>query len=566
MAFEVEATSELVMSDGRPLGIMNSTGVAIGDIAGSPEVKGLVREISRWVDMGRSNGPRGSMFDRSLYLPPDQPYEQMRAARHALRTDDIVGGVADVTESVAFAGGLKWESSDPDEADVFNQLSADLNLDNLIRTMWRENFCVDQFVAAKVWGYTDYTVRGRTRAGNKRKKSFRVWVPQAVVLLNSEYVLPIGTGPLRADRLAWMANDFEVDRLGLTTPTGQHLDPLMNEFFINRYRPTPDEEVQLVHWGVRGMDGLLEMNPDMVFRHCHTKPDYAMFPDLRLRAVFPLLDLKRQLMASDRAALVGSANYILLIRKGSDAAPASQSELDNLKAGYNFLAKLPVIISDHRLEIDVIAPKLDFVLRGEAYDLLDARILARTVTAFTPPASRSVDPASWNDLIATSIQNRRHMIARTLEKQIGRAIVQHPLNAGIFESRPSLVFTPRTVSIGVNDSAMAALLALRTQREVSRDTILEYVGLDQSTEAQRMELEDEIYDEIFKTRIPFAAPGAGGPAGTGDSGRTPNATPEAPTVSGGRGGRPRGGGQSNQSPQAQSKPRTRTGNPSTQES
>ena len=68
--------------------------------------------------------------------------------------------------------------------------------------------------------------------------------------------------------------------------------------------------------------------------------------------------------------------------------------------------------------------------------------------------------------------------------------------------------------------------------EISRETILEQFGLDQSTEALRMEHEEEVYDDIFKTQIPFAAPGIG--QTTTDTGD--------PKANGAQGGRPVGGG------------------------
>jgi hypothetical protein len=512
--------------------------------------------MSRWIDISRPAKSAG-MFDRQSYTPPDNPYDMMRTARRAVLEDDIVAGAADATEAIAFSGGLKWESSDPDDADVFNQLAADLNLDDLIRVMWRESFTLDMFVCAKLWGYKEYTPRGKTPKGNARKKRYTMWCPTRLVILNSEHVVPVGAGPLREDRLAWNASPSDFHRYDAAT-NGEILDPLMLQFFTGRHTPTADEEIRLTQWQVPS-DQLLDMDPDWVFRHSHTRPDYAAFPDLRLRAVFPLLDLKQQLMASDRAALIGAANYILLIRKGNDNTPATQDEVDHLKKNYNFLAKLPVIISDHRLEIDVVAPKLDFVLKPDAYDILDHKILTRTLAAFLPPRIRTLDPGSWNDLICNAVQSRRHMIARTLEREIARAIVEHPRNAGLFAaSRPSLVFTTRTVSIGTDQNLMAALLALRTQRELSRDTILEHLGLDEATEAQRMKLEGDLYDDIFKTAIPFSSPAQNGPGGS-----TPNGTPEAPGVSGARGGRPAGGGSSTQSPASATKPRTRNGNPST---
>ncbi len=560
---DIEINSDLLLPDGQAIGVANQTGVATGEIARDPQVKRLMREVSSWIEQARRRGTsRASMFDRNVYVPPDNPYEQMRVARIAMAEDDIVSGVADATEALAFHGGLKWESSDPDEADVLNQLSAEINLDGKIREMWRDLFSSDQFIVAKLWDQKQYKVRGATDKGNKKKRSFDIYVPSKLTLLNSTRIVPVGYGPLRNDNLAWQATKNEIADWKTNFASAEPIDPLMNVFFTGPYIPGVDEGLELAEWGV-DCERLLAINPEWVFRHCSTRPDYQKFPDLRMRSIFGLLDLKRQLIASDRAMLIGAANYILLIRKGTESQPATQAEVDNLKAGYNFLAKLPVIISDNRLEIDIIAPKLDFVLKRDAYDVLDARILSRTLATFAAPGRTGTDSTStFSDTLAAAIQSRRHMIKRTLEAEIGKAIVDHPRNAGKFTTKPSLVFTPRTVAIGTNQPVLTALLALRTQRELSRDTILEHMGLDQATEAQRLELEEKIYDDIFQTQVPFAAPGAGG-APKAPAVKTPNGTPEAPANSGARGGRPAGGGTSKNSPAKNAKPKTANGNPST---
>lgn len=567
--FEVEASSGLFLPDGRNMGVINTTTVATGDIANDRQVQKLATELGHWIERARSGGSlTPSMFNRAVYQVPDTPYQQMRAARHAVREDDIVSGIADATEALAFDGGLKWESANPDEADVFNQLSADINLDAKIREMWRESFTVDQFVAVKLWDKVEYKARGKTDQGNKKKKSYEIWAPTQIRLLKPESVVPIGYGPLRNDELAWQATEHEIGSYSRSAGAGAdgRIDPLMTTFFTEIYKPGPDESAEMTDWGVM-QDRLLRMNPDWVFRHTTTRPDYQKFPDVRLRSVFALLDLKRQLISSDRASLIGAANYILLIRKGSKEQPATQEEIGHLKQNYNFLAKLPVIISDHRLEIDVIAPKLDFVLRKDTYDTLDHRLLHRVLGTFEPTLRASAGTDTFSAVLASVIQNRRHMIKRTLEKEIARAVVDHPKNKGKFEDKPSLVFTPRTVHLGTDQAILQAMLALRTQREISRDTILEFMGLDQSTEAQRVELEEKVYDEIFKTQIPFAAPGAGG--APNDPNADPNAAPakkaapaEAPAASGRRGGRPTGGGSTPQSPQKQTKPRSANGNTS----
>jgi hypothetical protein len=289
-------------------------------------------------------------------------------------------------------------------------------------------------------------------------------------------------------------------------------------------------------------DRLLLMNPDYVWRHTLTKGDYEAFPQLRMKSIFGLLDLKRQLMNADRASLIGAANYILLVRKGTDQRPAQQEEIDNLKENYNFIAKMPVIISDHRLEIDIIAPKIDLTLQSEKYDVLDTRILMRLLGTLSLGArgQRNETNVTLSHAVARMMENRRHMMKRSIERELAQAIVEHPNNkkpdlSQIIEEEPNLVFMPRNVTLGFDAALLQAMLSLRTQREISRETILEQFGLDQATEAMRMEHEEEFYDDIFKTQIPFAAPGVGGPpdrpANTGD-----------PKANGAQGGRPPGGG------------------------
>lgn len=583
----MEQTSEL-SANGVIGGMINITDIGTEQLAADPQMREIAGQLSRWVDNARAANGRSGMFDRGMFTPPENPFDEMRTARNAVKYDSVVAGVAETTEAFAFQG-VKWEGEDADEADVFNQLSRDLNLDAVVRSMWREEFTAGQFVAAKVWGYKDYTVRGRTTKGNRRKKTYRIWAPRQIRLLDSTKVVPVGTGPLGGEVLCWQATDGELNAYQQAY-RGDTVDPLMITFFQGTYQPSVAEAGELYSLGA-DPTRLLVMNRDFVFRHTLTKSDYERFADIRLKSCFSLLDLKRQLMQSDRANLIGAANYILLIRKGLKDEPAQPAEMANLKENYNFIAKMPVIISDHRLSIDIIAPKTDFTLQSEKYAVLDSRILTRLLGTLTIGGSgqRNETQETLSAAVARVMENRRHMLKRTIEMEVGRAVVEHPRNAGIFDTEPNLVYTPRNVALTLDQSYVQALLALRTQREISRETILEYFGLDQSTEAQRVEMEAEVFDEVFKTWVPFAGQAPGGPpapgqepagpderpAGGTDGGElseppagtgppdTPNGAPEPPGVSGRRGGRPIGGGTSRQSPQAQTKPRTGRGNPKT---
>ena len=261
MVMEVEASSRLTVN-GRDISFINESELPTTEIAGHASMREVAAQLSRWVDNARSAGGRTSMFDRGAYTPPDNPYDEMRAARHAMRYDSIVAGVAETTEGFAFQG-VKWEGEDADESDIFNQMARDLNLDAVVRRMWREEFSTAQFVAAKLWGWKEYVVRGRTKAGVARKKKYRIWCPQNVRILDSLKVVPAGLGPIGGETLCWQATSAEVGTYN-DAVSGDKIDPLMLTFFQGVYSPDYDESNELTRIGV---------NPRPIFHSDHALVD-----------------------------------------------------------------------------------------------------------------------------------------------------------------------------------------------------------------------------------------------------------------------------------------------------
>ena len=533
--------------------VANFTDLTGEEVYHDPGFREIASKLSKWVDNARSAAGRTSMFDRGAYTPPDNFYREVGAARHAMKHDDVVQGVYEITESFAFQG-VKWEAPDPDLADVFNQINADLDMDTVIRRMWWEMYGVSQFVVAQRWGQRSYQERGKGEGGRKRRKEFDLWVPTSMHLLDSQKVVPVMHGPLGSEALAWNSTPNEVEMFQRVIE-GRLIDPELIEFYLGKYRPDELEGGELAKLGV-DVENLMLLNPQHVWRHTVTKPDYERFPNVRLRSIFHLLDMKRQLLNADRAALVGSANYILLVKKGDDKRPATKGEMENLNKNYNFIARMPVIISDHRLEIEIVAPKTDFVLQGEKYDVLDNRILSRLLGTLTisQKGQRNETNITMSHAVARSMENRRHMLKRAIERHFARMVMRHPRNIAQFEGYepPKLAFTPRTITLGIDASMIQALMNLRQGREMSRETILEYFNIDQKTEAQRMEHEAEEYDDIFNSFVPFAAGGPGGPV--------------PPGVAGAQGGRPPGGGDDNTNSPTKAPNKTASGNPSTGES
>ena len=535
----------MIVDSGQPVRWQNQTGLPDHMVEGG--VREVARKLTDWVSLATQ--PGGSMFERNTYTAnTNNPYDLIRTARQSVKNDDIVGGLADVTEGLIFQG-VQWESSSSDDTDVFNQLAAKQNLDGIIREAYRTLFTDSQVVFASWWMPHEFKMRGRNsekvqaedgtikvQTGRSRKKKITAVVPTHLTILDSLKVVPIGNRMWGYDRLAWHVTPDEysmyTDMLG--NPGLIH-DPVMSQLFLAPYRPDRTEAGQIESWGIDSTR-LIELNPRYVWRHTLTKPTYEPFADVRLSSVFRLLDLKHQLMEADRVALIGAANYILLVKKGTDALPGDQEEINNLKENFDVMAKLPVIVADHRLNIEIITPKQDYTLQSSKYDVLDSRILARILGSIGSGVSsrREASSSDYSRAISRLLESRRHMLKRTLESHLARAIVDLDANSDKFTTEPNLAYTPRTVQTDSDNAAVQAVLALRTQKELSRKSLLEYFGFDQEIEAQRRQIEEDAYDPIFKTQIPFSSPALD--------------TPLAPQVSGAQGGRPVGGGEPKDNP------------------
>jgi len=516
------AHSVLIETDGwlRPLEVWNESGLDDSTVMRHLPVEQAAAEIMRWTSEQRSTRGGGSMFARNTFVASDNPYEQMRIARDAMR-DDVVGGVADITEALAFQR-VGWEAGEEDEVDVFNQLARDLNLDDFVRKVWRELYTYSQTVVATWWAVRTYRVRGESDTGVKRKKEYTLLAPTAVSVLDPTKIVPVGNPLFGQERLCWIGTEEElrafrgVGANGTADPTLAP-DALMDRLLLGQYTPSRSEAEWLTDLGV-DPDRLLEFDPRYTWRHTLTRPDYQRFPDVRLADTFRHLDLKRQLMDADRVQLVGAANYILLIKKGTDAHPGQPVEIENLRENYSVLAKLPVIIGDHRLSIEIITPKLDTTLQSGRYDLLDRRIRERCIGTFTL-TDRADKSLLQGRVIARLIESRRWMIKRTVEARIGRMITE--ANPDQLTSEPNLIYRPRNVALEVDPAVIEALLKLRTMGELSRETELEELGFDQDVEAQRRKIEERRYDATFRSAVPHSSPATNpiGPPAQGQQGQ-----------------------------------------------
>lgn len=454
---------------------------------------------------------QGSLFYRDRYLAAVNPYDQMRTAYAAVEADDVVSGVADVTESLAFSTTTMF-SLDEEQQDALNQWAADFDLDGVLRQCWRELFTVSQIYPAVIWGTKEYKVRGEGEGGRKKRKTVKFRAPMQFSLLDPLKVVPVGSGLFHRRGLAWRATREESlrfdDIIGNDRATQ---DDIVPQLIVGRYTPAPGEKRELQQLGV-DTNNLWLLNPVNVFTHTATKAGFQRFSPIRMRSVFELLDLKQQLRQMERAHLIGATNFIVVVTKGSDAIPGEPDEIAHLQNQVQTMARLPFMVGDHRLKVEIVTPKMDSTLKPERWNAIDGRITARLYGMFVlgnySAGASGDDSAKLVKVVAKGMENKRNMLRRTFERHIFRPMFE--VNEDL-ESMPKMHYHPRAIALDFDAAWADYVQRLSEKGDLSRETSLSEFDFDQDLEAELKKREKANgYDEIFKTQIPFAAPNGGG--------------------------------------------------------
>lgn len=517
----------------------------------------IAAALDQWSqNMGSPSIAAGSLFFRNRYTLTTNIYDQMMQCSDAVEYDEILSSLCDATEGLAFQR-MSFECIDPDQEDVWNQIARDIDLDSRLREIWRELFKVSQVYVAIDWEEKIYKVRDNpipnvdledtnpvTAPGvdvpgaedlhstgvpnpgprkRKRRKQYALQVPGALSILDPTKVLPVGQLLFNRERYAYIASKAEHDAF-LETFQGKTSDPTVLKMFDGPYNPTAQELANLheAHRGPTNQVYLWMMKQDVVFRHCLSKAQYERFSAVRLKSVLPILDLKAHLRASDRAALIGATNFIIVLKRGSDKYPARPGEVEQLREQARVVARMPILVGDHRLSVEIITPNTDFVLDEKRYDSLDERLIIRGLNTFSiSEKSKNSAESATNDVIARGIEARRSEMARTIEEKILRATVDRNITA--LSEVPDMSFHPKRVIISLNADVINAVIKLRAQGDISRETELEEFGYDQETEYIRRKRE-KATDPVFQSSVPFSSPASN------------------PFTTGAQGGRPTGGG------------------------
>lgn len=537
---------------------------------------------------------RGKWGDNAKHI-----HAVMSQCAWAVENDDILSTLADVVEGLMWQK-CRFELFDTDQQDMWNQWAKDVDLDSLLRQVGREVFKVSQLYVGLSWGRKVYHVReddiqetiqefedkkeerereekvkardefiamnskqpgyieppeipeieqsGPGKGNRKRKKKFPVTVPTEVTIFDPTKIMPVGTLMFGRERFAYIATREE-DEAFTEIFKGEIADGTVLDMIEKKYEPSAADRAACGDIGV-DYSRLWLMRKDAVFRHTLTRAQYERYAPVRLKPILPLLEMKQHLRASDRATLIGNTNFIVVITKGTDKLPAKAAEIANLQEQAKVIARLPVLIGDHRLNVEIVSPAMDNTLIESRWETLDSRLVFKALQTYSPVVQGGngggAGVSEMSRVVARGLESRRHMIVRSLEKHIFQMILDK--NEGVLDESPSLAFSPKRITLNFEADVLGQILKLRDRGDISRETMLEEIDYDQDVEVRRRARERVDYDRVFESQTPHSSP-LSNPYGTQPPPQLPGQQPPNPQQPGGNVG-PKG------------QPRTEGGRPS----
>lgn len=505
---------------GGEVGIINRSGLPDDVVQAALAERREFARVERWVSSwkGSSRRRNSTPFNQDKYSIPEGIFDQFRVAADAARYDDVVSNAIEVTEQLAFKR-IGVECGDDDLNNIAAQIFDDLDLVQRMREIWRELFTISQCYVAIRWGRKDYRIKGKRDSGRPNKKVYRnLLVPTGMSVLDPLKIVPVGNFLFGDQKLIYIAdNPGEATSIDNSLAGKNSADLTVKSLFIGRYTPRDEYELgdiaDLVGRDDFGLPNrLFELNPENVFRITASRAAYQRFADVRMTSVFELLDLKHNLRESDRSDILGNLNCIVLVKKGDDKKPATDAELQGVASQMRSNSRNSLMITDHRIDIEILTKKTDHTLQPERHNALDSRITARLFQILQTgnyAAGTAVDDSSkLFKVIAASMEARRdnirdHIMDNIIEKIWDRN--------DELKGDPVMTFYPRRIALDFDPNYSQLIFDLFSTGDISRQTMLDEIDLNQDIEAFRREREDRLYKDIF---VPKLLPGQGLSPGT----------------------------------------------------
>lgn len=459
----------------------------------------------------------GSLLARRRYQTPANVMDEIRLARSLAERDDDVAGVLGEMIAIAFGDGYEHQGDDEATVELFCEMSKAKysGLTRALQEMYRELLISSQVNTAILFTRENISY---SLQGSNRRLSKSIAVP-LIGVLHAENVRVIGndmfgTGQLAyypdTDRLRrWLEKYFNPRTEPAVKAQMGREDRVSANLFTGKV-PQGMIDADAPNWGERwSAQNLYFLNPKMVHRSTFPKGQWK-YPRPLLTRDFSLLEAKRLLNIMDYALLQGGSNFIVVAKKGSDKRPAQRDEIENLQNVVRTASKTGVIVGDHRLEFEVITPKMEALLNPEKRRLLGRKIvqaMMRIPESAQETPSRSSQSNPEQESKARVITSDRVLIKSHVEDYIYDETVNR--NPNVFKEAPCIAF-PKIVLQGTQFFT-DYMLKLRDRGDIPRKWAVEFAGFDfdAAVDQRKREIESGADEVLQPAAVPFSSPEAG---------------------------------------------------------
>lgn len=467
-----------------------------------------------------------SLMTRMEYKAPGSIEEEIRLARHMAERDDDVSAVIGEMIGLAFSDGVEVKHADEKTQALFTSINEAIDIEGVLANMYREWLIAAQVNTAMLFSREELEYE-MSQATRTLKASMAV---PRVGVLASENVRVIGNDTFGTAILAY---DPDTERLRRwlreyfnpqTTPGRKaemgREDRVAANLFLREIRVDPLDFEQ----PTSSVGKLYVLNPKVVQRLTMPKGSWR-YPRPMLTRNFPLLEAKRLLNVMDFALLQGGSNFIVVAKKGSDQRPAKPAEIANLREVVRRASKVGLIVGDHRLNFEIITPKLDELLNPAKRRLIGRKLAMAMMRIAEHPNESGEEQSAEAEVLSRVVAWDRGRIASHVKRNVYAETVRR--NPDLLKSPASLWFL-RIILQG-SQYFTDFVLKLRDRGDISRKTAVQAGGFDYEAELQERERELESgHDEVL---IPGTVPHT-----------SPQQPGQQPQINDNGGGRPNGGG------------------------
>lgn len=471
----------------------------------------------------------GNLMTRPKWRPPSNIVEEIVMARELADRDDDIAATIGMLQALCFGEGMHHSHRDEVTIGTYDQIGSKAHILSKFKEMYHEWLIAGQVTTAVVFNQEQISF---TPMGADRQRTRSAWIPRIAVLPAEQIRIAgndiFGTAkltyrPFSGRQEVWLMEYFSNQTSAARKSQMRQQDPVLTTLLTeqvayNNY----DDQAGGADW-VYGdprdpIVGHYVYTLDDALVHRSTLPKgQAQHPRPMLTRNMPLLEAKRLLTILDYSLLEAGANFLVVARKGSDAKPALPEEIANLRNTIMRATRSGVLIGDHRLDIEIITPKLDELLNSDKRKLIGRKLAAALLRA---PDWANSDVAGGQEVLTTTeiisrvAQADRYELAQHMEEHVyGLTAARNNSPTG-----PAKIWFPKVTLQGMQFWTQM-ILGLRDRGDIPRKYAVQYAGFDWDAAVQQRKLEVSSGDDKVMTpaAVPFSSPNAGGTA-PGDSG------------------------------------------------